>query len=90
MPNIRKRGNKFQVQVRRVGSKSFTKIFAQMTEVRAWAPAQEVNIDKDEAGFCKPLIIQLGDLLSRYLHEIIPQKIDFRVKQRVSWNLINR
>ena len=45
-----------------------------MTEVRAWAPAQEVNIDKDEAVFCKPLIIQLGDLLSRYLHEITPQK----------------
>ena len=36
--------------------------------------AQEVNIDRDEAGFCKPLTIQLGDLLSRYLHEITPQK----------------
>ena len=60
--------------MRRVGSKSFTKTFARMTEARAWARAQEVNIDRDEAGFHKPLTIQLGDLLSRYLHEITPQK----------------
>ena len=74
MANIRKRGNKFQVQVRRVGSKSYTKTFSRITEARAWARSQEVNIDRDEAGFCKPLTIPLRDLLKRYLQEITPQK----------------
>ena len=73
MANIRKRGNKFQVQVRRVGSKSYTKTFVRITEARAWARSQEVNIDRDEAGFCKPLTIPLSDLLTRYLQEIMPQ-----------------
>ena len=41
MANIRKRGNKFQVQVRRVGSKSYTKTFSRITEARAWARSQE-------------------------------------------------
>ena len=74
MANIRKRGNKFQVQVRRTGYKSYTKTFSRLSEARAWARAQEVNIDRDEAGINKPVTLKLSDLLLRYQQEITPHK----------------
>ena len=74
MANIRKRGNKFQVQVRRAGHRSHTKSFSRISEARAWARAQEVNIDRDEAGINKPVTVKLGDLLVRYQQEITPHK----------------
>ena len=68
MANIRKRGNKFQVQVRRVGSKSFTKTFARMTEARAWARAQKVNIDRDEAEDIS------GEQINKYGPKSVPEE----------------
>ena len=74
MANIRKRGNKFQVQVRRTGSQSYTKTFARLTEAKAWARTQEVSIDRQEAGIHKPITAPLRHFLTRYLEEITPSK----------------
>lgn len=74
MANIRKRGNKFQVQVRRTGSQSYTKTFERLTEAKAWARTQEVSIDRREAGIHKPITTPLRHFLTRYLEEITPSK----------------
>lgn len=74
MANIRKRGNKFQVQVRRAGYRSHTKSFSRISEACVWARAQEVDIDRNEAGITRPVTTLLSDLLKRYLQEITPHK----------------
>ena len=74
MANIRKRGNKFQVQIRRVGTKSLTKTFSRMTEARAWAYKMEVELQRSDAGILTPPKDTLYDLLLRYRSLITPHK----------------
>ena len=65
MATIRKRGNKFQVQVRRAGFQSATKSFERLTEAKAWARQCEILFDQGEAGNQKPARIRLADVLRR-------------------------
>jgi hypothetical protein len=46
MASIRKRGNKYHVQVRRVGQASVTKTFHELKDAKAWARLMEVKADK--------------------------------------------
>ena len=54
MASIRKRGNKFQAQVRRAGFQGKSKSFERLTEAKAWARSQEIYFDRGEAGNQKP------------------------------------
>lgn len=74
MATIRKRGNKFQVQVRRAGFQSATKSFERLTEAKAWARQCEILFEQGEAGNQKPARIRLADVLRRYLKEVTPAK----------------
>jgi len=74
MATIRKRGSKFQVQVRRAGFQSATKTFERLTEAKAWARQREILFDQGEAGNQKPTQIRLADILKRYLEEVTPTK----------------
>ena len=74
MANIRKRGNKWQVQVRRTGHSSITKTFNRREEAVAWGRSQEVRLDASEAGIALPVKETLAKLLGRYVAEITPQK----------------
>lgn len=74
MATIRKRGSKFQVQVRRAGFQSATKTFERLTEAKAWARQREILFDQGEAGNQKPAQIRLADILKRYLEEVTPTK----------------
>ena len=74
MATIRKRGNKFQVQVRRAGFQSASKSFGRLTEAKAWARQCEILFDQGEAGNQKPARIRLADVLRRYLKEVTPAK----------------
>ena len=62
MATIRKRGNKFQVQVRRASFQSATKSFERLTEDKAWARQYEILFDQGETGNQKPTKIWLADI----------------------------
>ena len=74
MANFRKRGSKWQVQVRRAGFPSQTKTFERKDEAQAWARNREVAFDKAEAGIYSPPKNRLSDILARYLCDITPTK----------------
>ena len=74
MANFRKRGSKWQVQVRRAGFPSQTKTFERKDEAQAWARNREVAFDKAEAGVYSPPKNRLSDILARYLRDITPTK----------------
>jgi integrase len=76
MASIRKRGNVWQAQVRRKSSPSLYQSFPTKAEAQAWAREAEVSLDRGT-----PLVkqealerITLGDLLRRYLREVVPHK----------------
>ncbi|XDZ64992.1 integrase [Alphaproteobacteria bacterium LSUCC0684] len=74
MANIRKRGNKWQVQIRRAGYSSITKTFHRREEAIAWGRSQEVRLNASEAGIALPVKETLTELLGRYAAEVTPQK----------------
>ena len=74
MATIRKRGNKFQVQVRRAGFRSTTKSFERLTEARVWARKCQILFNQGEAGNQKPAGKRLADAPRRYLKEVVPAK----------------
>jgi len=76
MATIRKRQDKWQVQVRRTGSQSFSKSFTRKSDAQIWARRMEANADTcnfgpDPASLYK---ITFGDLMQRYLEEVTPRK----------------
>ena len=74
MANIRKRGNKWQVQIRRAGHSSITKTFLRKEEALAWGRSQEVRFDAALAGTFLPVKETLAELLGRYADEVTPKK----------------
>jgi len=76
MASIRKRGNKYHVQVRRVGQASVTKSFLELRDAKAWARLMEVKADKG-ALLADPKILKqttLGEILGRYRDTVSPKK----------------
>jgi hypothetical protein len=57
MATIRKRGNKFQAQVRRNGFQGVSKSFERLTEAKAWARHIETGFDRGET----PLIETINE-----------------------------
>lgn len=76
MASIRKRGNKYHVQVRRVGQASVTKSFLERKDARAWARLMEVRADKGLL-LTDPKVLKqttLGEVLGRYRDTVSPKK----------------
>ncbi len=76
MASIRKRGSKWQAQVRRLGSPAVSRSFDTKKDALEWSRHQEVRADRGElAGSAKTLSrITLGELVERYRDEIVPTK----------------
>jgi integrase len=76
MANIRKRGERWQVQIRRAGLKPISRTFAYHKDAQAWARDQErrCDIGLHPVDPETKLNITVGDLLERYVREITPQK----------------
>ena len=74
MANIRKRGDKWQVQVRRLGFPNRSRSFNRQEEAKAWARAQELAMDRLEAGVYQPVTCTLSSLLREYLEKVTPAK----------------
>lgn len=78
MANIRKRGARWQAQVRLKGQLPVTRTFDKRTDAEAWARSLTVKVDADP----RLALIQTGrtesitlrELLERYLAQIIPLK----------------
>ena len=78
MATLRKRGSKWQVQVRREGH-NLSKTFHLKEDALRWAREQELRIDRgqvadlSEAGSA-PTNITLRDIVSRYERDVLPAK----------------
>lgn len=76
MASIRKRQDKWQVQIRRRGGPNLTRSFHLKADATAWARAQEVEIDKLTLPL-DPRVLErttIRDLVERYIDEITPTK----------------
>lgn len=75
MATIRKRGERYQVQVRRVGHPKHNRSFITRKDAEAWARQTEVSLDQGDFKDRRQLkSYTLSDLISRYLVEVLPTK----------------
>jgi integrase len=76
MATIRKRGNKYQVQIRRTGQTSTSRSFHLRSDALAWARQTELKADRRELP-ADPKVLEhvtLGDLVERYRDTVTPTK----------------
>lgn len=66
MASIRRRGNGYQVQVRRVGSKPLTRTFTIKADAERWARRAEIQVENGDSGSLMPGSTTLRSLLERY------------------------
>jgi hypothetical protein len=90
MATVRKRGDKYQVQVRRLGNPSVTKTFHALKDAQAWARHMEVQADRRdlpydltwqaywEAWNSQRKFSSAWGIVRRY-HENMPEKLPERV-----------
>ena len=76
MAAIRKRGNRWQVQIRRKGAAPLAKTFKLFSDAKEWARHQERLADRGELGPDRKELdrITLAELIQRYLDDVIPKK----------------
>jgi len=76
MATIRKRGDKYEVQIRRSGLQHVSKSFHALKDAKAWARHMEVQADRHELPSDPKALQQvtLGELVARYRDTISSQK----------------
>lgn len=74
MATFRKRGNVWQVQIRRNGFKPLSKSFQRRKDAEVWAREKERRLDRGDFSIFDSDDRTLGDLLARYLAAITPTK----------------
>ena len=76
MATIRKRGTKWQVQIRRHGFPSISRSFSRKSDAAEWARHWETKADRNELPTNTKVLdsISLGTLVRRYRDEIVPRK----------------
>ena len=76
MASIRKRKNKYQVQIRRNGFPDLSKSFEQLRDAKEWARHTEIKLDRNELAPNRKELdhISLGDLVIRYRDTVLPEK----------------
>jgi len=76
MASIRKRRNKWQVQIRRKGSRPLTRSFLARKDAETWSRLIELQVDRRElpADARELDVLTLGDLVRRYRDRITPRK----------------
>ena len=92
MATLRKRGTKWQVQIRREG-RNLSKTFHFREDAARWAREQERSIDRGEASL--PPVnrvtgLKLAELIDRYRQEILPTKRTGGVNERFHLRAILR
>ncbi len=85
MASIRKRGSKYQVQVRRVGQASTSKSFHELKDAKIWARLMEVKADKGDL-LADPKVLKqttLAEIVRRYRDTISPRKRSYDTERLV-------
>ena len=87
MATIRKRGDKWQVQIRRAGHRPFSKSFNVQKDALAWARQSEVQADRAELPTDPKVLrkITLGGLIRRYRDSVSVRKLAHE-NERISLN----
>ncbi|MFC4346731.1 DUF2188 domain-containing protein [Kordiimonas lipolytica] len=75
MANIRKRGSKWQVQVRRAGQLRITKTFNKKSDAHVWARDMDAKGDRGEIGRIGDNDLTFGCLLKKYRAEVVANKL---------------
>jgi integrase len=83
MATIRRRGKKFEVQIRRTGQRRVSKSFNALSDARAWARHMEVQADRNGLPLDGKVLqrVTLGELVKRYRDTISLEKRD-RISER--------
>ena len=71
MATIRKRGNKYHAQIRKLGYPSITQSFSSLTTAKRWVSVTEADMER-YLHVVMPDISLLGELLDRYEDEVSP------------------
>jgi len=76
MATIRKRGDKWQVQVRRQGSRAVSRSFTHKSDAESWARQMEVDADRSGLPIDSKILRQttLADLIIRYRDTVMCHK----------------
>lgn len=76
MASIRKRGGKYQVQVRRKGQAPAARSFNQRKDAQTWARQMELQADRHDLPVDKKVLegITLRELVERYRNSVTPKK----------------
>jgi integrase len=76
MATIRKRGNKWQAQVRRQGRRAMSQTFLIKSDAEVWARHSEIALESRDVGRAREQLrgLRLADLLKRYLDKVTPNK----------------
>jgi integrase len=75
LATVRKRGHRWQAQVRRKGRASVTRSFNSKREALVWAREQELEADQRRPQVHKALKdITVADIVGRYRDEVVPRK----------------
>ena len=86
---VRKRGNRYQAQVRRMGCQPVSKTFVYRQDAEKWVREVESRIDKGQHHSIQPSTITLGELLRRYRAAITPSRSERDYKTRQLSRLLN-
>ena len=71
MATIRKRGSRYNVQIRKEGYPSVTKTFTSISIARKWAKGVEADMER-RIHVEVPDQTTVGELLNRYQRQILP------------------
>ena len=71
MATIRKRNDRYHVQIRKNGYSSLTKTFTSLTVARKWAAGVEADMER-RLHVTPPDNTTVGDLLEKYDREVLP------------------
>ena len=74
MASIRKRGRRWQVQIRRKDQPATSKSFLFLKDARQWAREQEQLADQGQLSFGKITVTSVAELLELYLSRVVPKK----------------
>ena len=76
MATIRKRGNKYQVQIRFIGSSPISRSFITKKDAQLWARQMEIKHDQNELSPNRNSLkhTTLSELVERYCKEVVSRK----------------
>lgn len=86
MATIRKRGKKWQVQIRRQDCPTLSQTFASAADAKRWATQQEASLvlrHTSEPGLTALKTATLGEVVERYIVEVCPRKRSAEVETHI-------